>query len=101
MKTQASPAAEQDGTLNIHEEHLRVTACGFDRDLTLKADTVQSVAQHLRGIIAVSAVLSIENQDITLGEWLRCGLVEAVQGLAFNAYSQLDRVNTHARKAMG
>lgn len=86
--------------LNLHDVYRTHAGCGYTRSLTLAPNQVQQLTARLRGIHAINAVLIASSDDNTLnlGQWLRHGLVEAANALAWVAANDLDDINERARK---
>ncbi len=95
-----TPCAQESAPLDLHALYHQQSACGYTRNLTLRATQAQQLTASLRGITAITAVLMAESDDETLhlGNWLRAGLVEAVHSLAWSASNDLERINEHTHK---
>ena len=94
-------SATQDyGRLNLHDVYRKQKQCDYTRDLVLHSHSAAPLAGRLRGSQAVSSVvLAGEGLDVSLGEWLRSGLIEAIQHLAEDSYSDLETLKDHADHA--
>ena len=95
-----TPDADESAPLDLHALYHQQEACGYTRALTLSAHQVQNLMGHLRGIHAINAVLiaSSDDSSLQLGQWLRCGLVEAANALAWAASNDLDTISERAHK---
>lgn len=95
-----TPDADESAPLDLHDLYIHQEACGYTRDLKLRAHQVQTLMGRLRGIHAINAVLIASSDDNTLnlGQWLRHGLVEAANALVWVAANDLDDINERARK---
>ena len=98
----ASSVAEPGGPVDIHAQYMHHSVGGFEYALLLRPVCVQSLAANLRGIRAIVAVLSVESGsgDIELGEWIRSGLVDAIDALALSSSAILDE-NASERPCQG
>ncbi|MBA4263789.1 MAG: hypothetical protein C0453_01795 [Comamonadaceae bacterium] len=93
-KATVNQAPEDTGEFDLHEAYQLAQECGFERDLILRSDQVQQIAARLRGISSISAVLITDTVDVKLGDYLRGGLVEAVNALANDTAEILEVVNS-------
>ena len=94
-----------DGRTSLHDVYQQQAECGYDKDLLLPRFTLQSIAARLRGISAISAVLLAgEGADVSLGDWMRPGLIEAVGVIAEDAQRILiderDKYASEAKKGL-
>lgn len=95
-----SVPGDEQSPLDLHDLYHQQEAAGYSRDLTLPSHVVQSLAQSLRGINAVTAVLIAgDNETLRLGDWLRGGLIEAANALSWSMSNDLERANEHAARA--
>lgn len=101
--TAGAAASSEPRPLALHDLYRQQAACGYTRDLTLCRRTVQQITARLRGISAITAVLTASSDDesLHLGDWLRFGLIEAIDALASDAHHEIERINERARKEGG
>lgn len=87
--------------LDLHHQYLQQAAAGYTRDVMLSSHAMQSITRSLRGINAIAAVLIAgdETETLRLGDWLRGGLIEAVNALSWNMAEDLERANDRAALA--
>ncbi len=95
-----SPSVEEPTPLDLHSLYHQQESCGYTRSLLLAPHTTQSIATRLRGICAISGLLTAATDEemLTLGDWLRCGLLDALRSLAFDAQADLERANERAQE---
>ena len=95
--------SDESAPLNLHHLYQQQAACGYTRDLVLRAHQVQDLVSRLRGINAITAVLIAgdDTEQLHLGDWLRAGLTEAVGALAWDMTEHLERINERACKQEG
>ena len=91
-------AHDEGEKLNLHDAYHYAIKCGYTRDLRLHQYQAQQMASQLRGISSITAVLMTDSLDVTLGDWMRMGLVEAVHALANDSASILEHANQMAEK---
>lgn len=85
--------------IDLHDVYMEQLACGYDRDLLLPGYSAQSIASRLRSINAITAVLIAgDGQCADLGDWMRGGLLEAINALTEDATNILERVNNRVHK---
>lgn len=88
--------------LDLGQSARRRAACGFEDELLLRSHQAAGLARRLRGIGAVAAVLTAENDNshsptaMDLGNFLRAGLVDALAMLAKDAECILECANDGA-----
>lgn len=88
-----------DTPLDLHDLHMRNSACGYERELTLPTYKAQSVAARLRGIRAISAVLITDSSpEIELGDYIHFGLIEAISCLADGIITDIEWANSRANR---
>ena len=81
------------------------TVAGFTHNLRLQSHQAAHLARSLRGIDAVTSVLTAETGDdcsdsaMILGDYLRMGLLEAIAVMTTNAHQMLDELNDAAKLA--
>lgn len=95
----AEPPAEDPQPLDLHNEFTFNAAAGFQHTLQLPPRIAQELRGRLGGIQAVTSVLMTESDAVTLGAWMRGGLLDALYWLSTDALSGLDNLNTRAQKA--
>lgn len=84
---------------DMHREYQLNADCGYTRDLSLPACEAQSVAARLRGANAVTAILIAEGaENVSLGGYLRGGLLDALHCLIGDAMAALEHANDEASK---
>lgn len=98
MATQTVNQAAEAENLSLHEACRDAAECGFSRKLTLHPHDVQKVAARLRGVVAISALLTADSMQFDIGDWLRGGLADAVRALATDAADVLEKANHKARQ---
>lgn len=82
---------------DMHREYQLNADCGYTRDLKLPACEAQSVAARLRGANAVTAILIAEGaENVSLGGYLRGGLLDALNCLIGDAITTLEQANNEA-----
>lgn len=98
-----SPAVETGGPLDLHDVYQERRAAGYDCAITLSPIQLQHMVASLRGISAATAVLvaGFDTTELSLGEWLQCGLVDAIDELAFAMSCNLEEASEHAQKVQG
>ena len=90
---------------DLHAAAQTHAAAGFTRPLQLQSRQAASLARSLRGIDAVTSVLTAETGDdcsdtaMILGDYLRMGLLEAIAVMTTNAHQMLDELNDAAKLA--
>ena len=91
---------DEDGPLDLHLEYRTQRSCGFLVDLTLRCTEVQSIAIRMRGITSIAAVLQAADVvDVcTLSDFMRGGLIDAVDALAEDVQNLLHKANDRAKK---
>ena len=101
MATQTVNQVEriEEQPLDLHDLYRTNAACGYDQEIVLKQFQVQEIAARLRGIASITAVLIAEGSDVSLGGWMRHGLLEAVQALNTDMQTRLEKINDQAQKA--
>lgn len=87
--------------LDLHDLSQSLHAAGYNNALTLNPMQVQNMAASLRGIGAITAVLIAGNDtdELKLGEWMRGGLIDAIDQLAFCIAADLEQANDRANTA--
>ena len=91
--------------LNLHAATRASEAAGFTRPIQLQSHQMAHLARSLRGIDAVTSVLTAETGDdcsdtaMILGDYLRMGLLEAIAVMTTNAHQMLDELNDAAKLA--
>lgn len=100
MTTNPPELELEDATLSLHDEYHLAKQCGYDIDLQLSKFEVQDIAMHLRGISSIAAVLQVEggHANCVLGNFMRCGLTEALDILAMGAQARLQDAHERATK---
>ena len=78
---------------NLHDEYASNHACGFVQDLHIPNHMAANLDAALRGIAAVCCVLRAKSDALTLGDYIRGGLTDAIAMLANHAQGSLE----HAR----
>lgn len=97
MAIQTVNQAPEEENFNLHAACRDAAEHGFSRNLTLHAHEVQKVAARLRGVVAISALLTADSVQFDIGDWLRGGLAEAVRALAEDARDVLEEIDHKAR----
>ena len=93
--------------LNLHAAARASEAAGFTRPIQLQSHQMAHLARSLRGIDAVTSVLTAETGDdcsdtaMVLGDNLRMGLMEAVGVMVTNTQELLEQANEEAKAASG
>ena len=93
--------------LNLHAATRASEAAGFTRPIQLQNHQMAHLARSLRGIDAVTSVLTAETGDdcsdtaMVLGDNLRMGLMEAVGVMVTNTQELLEQANEEAKAASG
>ena len=93
--------------LNLHAATRTSEAAGFTRPIQLQSHQMAHLARSLRGIDAVTSVLTAETGDdcsdtaMVLGDNLRMGLMEAVGVMVTNTQELLEQANEEAKAASG
>ena len=91
--------------LNLHAAARASEAAGFTRPIQLQSHQMAHLARSLRGIDAVTSILTAETGDdcsdtaMILGDYLRMGLLEAIAVMTTNAHQMLDELNDAAKLA--
>lgn len=98
MAIQTVNQATEEQNLNLHAACRDAAEHGFSRNLTLHAHEVQRLSARLRGVVAISALLTADSIQFDIGDWLRGGLSEAVRALAEDARDVLEEVDHQARQ---
>lgn len=90
---------EEPTPLDLHDLYRRMASAGFSRPLTLTSGGVQSISARMRGIQAIAAVFTAaaDTEALTLGDWLRGGLIEAISSLASDTQDELERADKLAK----
>lgn len=84
---------------DMHREYQLNADCGYARDLRLPESEAQSLASRLRGANAVTAILMTEGaENVSLGGYLRGGLLDALHCLIGDAMAALEHANDEASK---
>ena len=92
-------ACLDESPVDLHHEYSLNAHCGYTRDLKLPACEAQSVAARLRGANAVTAILMTEGtENVSLGGYLRGGLLDALHCLIGDAMVALEHANDEASK---
>lgn len=92
-------ACADDQPTDLHHEYKLNAECGYTRDLRLPECEAQNLASHLRGANAVTAILMTEGaENVSLGGYLRGGLLDALHCLIGDAISTLEHANDKASK---
>ena len=88
--------------LDLHALHKQQSQCGYDNPVNLKQCEVSSMAASLRGLIAVTAVLQagMDGDCLTLSNWFKGGLLDAVHELAVNTQYTLEAANSRTEKEL-
>ena len=96
----AVPTTDADGRLDLHAVFRLQEECGYTRDLVLDAYSAQRLTGRLRGITALTGVLMAgDSLEVSLGEWLHSGLVEAIHHLTLDSHRDQEAINDRANKA--
>lgn len=98
MAIQTVNQAAEEQNLNLHAACRDAAEHGFSRNLSLYPHEVQKVAARLRGVVAISALMTADTVQFDIGDWLRGGLSEAVRALAEDAMGVLEEVDHKARQ---
>ena len=102
MATQTvNECAVDIGPLDLHDAYQEQSACGYEHDLRLHKHQVQEMAERLRGIASISAILIAEGggYDVKLGDWLRGGLIGAIHSLTQDMQKDLERANDRIQQS--
>ena len=94
---------QQAAPLDLHDLYRQQELCGYTSPITLHPCQAQSLASRLRGISAISGLLTAatNTETLKLGDWLQFGLLDALRSLAFDAQNDLDAANDRAAKQEG
>lgn len=93
---------QESKPLDLHELAQFREEGGYEHAIMLSPCSVQTMARRLHAITAVARVLAVETdvEAITLGNWMRGGLIDAISALARDASADLEQMNEHARKEL-
>lgn len=92
-------ACLDESPMDMHQQYHLNTHCGYTRDLRLPESEAQSLASRLRGANAVTAILMTEGtENVSLGGYLRGGLLDALDCLIGDAMTALEHANDEASK---
>lgn len=92
-------ACLDESPVDLHKEYNLNAHCGYARDLRLPESEAQSLASRLRGANAVTAILMTEGaENVSLGGYLRGGLLDALHCLIGDAMAALEHANDEASK---
>lgn len=85
---------------DLHDLHRQQSQCDYDSPVGLCQREAASMAASLRGLIAVTAVLQagMDSDRLTLSDWFKGGLLDAVRELAVNTQYTLEAANRRAEK---
>lgn len=101
MATQTvNECAVDIGPLDLHGAYQEQSACGYEHDLRLNKHQVQEMAERLRGIASISAILIAEGYDVKLGDWLRGGLIGAIHSLTQDMQKDLEQANDRIQQSV-
>lgn len=86
--------------IDMHAMYRMQTEAGFECGIQMHAHQVQSMAERMRAIVAVSAVLvSMSDKDMfKVSSWMQGGLVDAIHVIASDAEHELERMHERAMK---
>ena len=86
--------------LDLHDLFRMQAVSGHDCSVTLPPYAIQSLMAHLRGVSAVTAVLtaSMDKDAIQLSDWMNGGLLDAVRTLTEGASDILYKADERAKK---
>lgn len=96
-----TPPINEDHVLDLHDEYSAAKTCGYDIDQILRSFDAQRIAARMRGISSIAAVLQVENgtSSCRLGDYIRGGMIEAIDALAGDVQDILERSNDRAHAA--
>lgn len=95
------PPINEDHVLDLHEEYSAAKTCGYDIDQILRFTDAQQIAARMRGISSIAAVLQVESgtSSCRLSDYMRGGMIEAIDALAIDVQIILERSNDRAHAA--
>ena len=96
---QPAPAENELRPLDLHGLYRQQAACGYTHGINLSSHQAQAIAARLRGITAITSlfIAATDSEALTLGEWLRGGLVEAVHTLAWDVSRDMEEANNRKK----
>lgn len=88
--------------VDLHDLYRQQSQGGYDKPVNLEQCEASSMAASLRGLVAVTAVLQagIDGDCLTLSNWFKGGLLDAVHELAVNTQYTLEAANSRAEKEL-
>ncbi|MFC7410880.1 hypothetical protein [Hydrogenophaga atypica] len=100
MNARTHEPTTKEHRLDLHAEYVAQSSAGYDASLTLHPREVQALATRLRAISAIAAVLQAgDSLDVcVLGDYMRGGLIEAIDVMSGDAQGVLSVAHDRATK---
>lgn len=100
MNARTPELSSTEHRLDLHAEYMAQRSAGYDASLTLHPNEVQALAIRMRAISAIAAVLQAgDSFDVCLlGDYMRGGLIEAIDVMSGDAQGVLSIAHDRATK---